>query len=225
MISDKALVNVKISKTYKDKFQKIKESENITQGQLMEKLIDIYNDYQELKNNSDKIQSGELSYDDIGLEVVRNQDGSLKENEIEIVERALKNSNFSLQQIVKDGVLQRAKYLNSIAKNQPKLDSMTDEELKQQKFSGVAEYRINQAIETIKKHNDLQGEKHQKFCITKGIVAKITGSNRPAINKFFKDYQPMIDEHNDKHQLTSRDNYKGVNFDLKKALGIETKQY
>ena len=56
MISDKALVNVKISKTYKDKFQKIKESENITQGQLMEKLIDIYNDYQELKNNSDKIQ-------------------------------------------------------------------------------------------------------------------------------------------------------------------------
>ena len=193
MVSDKALVNVKISKTYKDKFQKIKESENITQGQLMEKLIDIYNDYQELKNNSDKIQSGELSYDDIGLEVVRNQDGSLKENEIEIVERALKNSNFSLQQIVKDGVLQRAKYLNSIAKNQPKLD--------------------------------LQGEKYQKFCITKGIVAKITGSNRPAINKFFKDYQPMIDEHNDKHQLTSRDNYKGVNFDLKKALDIETKQY
>ncbi len=225
MVSDKALVNVKISKTYKDKFQKIKELENITQGQLIEKLIDIYNDYQELKKNSDKIQSGELSYDDIGLEVVRNQDGSIKENEIEIVERALKNSNFSLQQRVKDGVLQRAKYLNSIAKNQPKLDSMTDEELKQQKFSGVAEYRINQAIETIKKHNDLQGEKYQKFCITKGIVAKITGSNRPAINKFFKDYQPMIDEHNDKHQLTSRDNYKGVNFDLKKALGIETKQY
>ena len=220
MTSDKASLNVKLSKAYKEKFEKIKESENVNQGQLIENLIDSYDEYQKLKSKSAQIQSRELNYDDIGLKVVYNQDGSLKDDEIEIVAQALENSKFSLQQIVKDGVLQRAKYLNTIAKNQPNLDSMTDAELKHQKFSGVAEHRISKAIETLKNHNERQSENSQRFCITKGIVAKITGSNRPAINKFFQNYQIMIDEHNKKYQLTSRDNYKGVNFDLKKALGI-----
>ncbi len=220
MTLDKPSINVKISKAHKEKFEKIKQSENITQGELIEKFIDIYDEYQELKNNSDKIQSGALVYEDIVSEVICHQDSPFKEDEREIVEKAINKSNFFLSQIVKDGVLQRAKYLNSIAKNQPNLDSMTDAELKHQKFSGVAKHRITKAIETIKNHNDRQGKKSDKFCITKGIVAKITGSNRPAINKFFKDYQSMIDDHNHKHQLTSRDNYKGVNFDLKKALGI-----
>lgn len=220
MASDKVKVIGNVSKFYKEKFDRIKESEKINQGQLIEKLLDIYDEYQELKTRSAQTTSRELDYDDIGLEVVCNQDGSLKENEIEIVEQALKNSNFSWPQIVKDGVLQRAKYLNSIATKQPNLDSMSDAELKNQRFSGVAEYRINKAVETIKNHNDRQGEKANKYCITQGLIAKITGSNRPAIKKFFKDYQIMIDDHNHKHQLTDRDNYKGVNHDLKKALGI-----
>ena len=220
MTLEKVALNVKISKARKEKIYKITNSEGITQVELIEKLIDIYDEYQELKNRSAQKTSGELDYDDIGLEVVYNQDGSLKEDEIKIVNDALNNSNFSFPQIVKDGVLQRAKYLNSIATKQPNLKSMSDAELKHQRFSGVAEHRIKKAVDTIKNHNDRQGEKANKYCITQGIIAKLTGSNRPAIRKFFKDYQNMIDDHNHKHELTDRDNYKGVNHDLKKALGI-----
>ena len=36
MTSDKASLNVKLSKAYKEKFEKIKESENVNQGQLIE---------------------------------------------------------------------------------------------------------------------------------------------------------------------------------------------
>ncbi len=171
MTSDKAIVKVKISKAYKERFENIKGSENITQVELMETLIDIYDEYQKLKNKSAQIQSGELDYEEIVSEVVYNQDASLKENEIEIVDRAHKNSNFSLQQIVNDGLLQLAKYLSSIAKTQLNLDSMTDAELKHQKFSGVTEHRITKAIETIKNHNNRQGKKSDKYSITQGIAS------------------------------------------------------
>ena len=171
MTLDKATVIVKISQAHKEKFLKIKESENITQVKLIEKLIDIYDDYQELKTKSAQIQYEELDYNEIGLEVVDNQDASLQENEIEIVAQASKNINFSWQQIVKDSLLQLAKDLNGIGKNQPNLDSMSDEQLKHQKFSGVPEDRISNAIEAIQNHNDRQSEKSDKYCITKGIAS------------------------------------------------------
>ncbi len=171
MTLDKATVIVKISQAHKEKFIKIKESENITQVKLIEKLIDIYDDYQELKTKSAQIQYEELDYNEIGLEVVDNQDASLQENEIEIVAQASKNINFSWQQIVKDSLLQLAKDLNGIGKNQPNLDSMSDEQLKHQKFSGVPEDRISNAIEAIQNHNDRQSEKSDKYCITKGIAS------------------------------------------------------
>ena len=171
MTLDKATVIVKISQAHKEKFLKIKESENITQVKLIEKLIDIYDDYQELKSKSAQSQYEELDYNEIGLEVVDNQDASLQENEIEIVAQASKNINFSWQQIVKDSLLQLAKDLNGIGKNQPNLDSMSDEQLKHQKFSGVPEDRISNAIEAIQNHNDRQSEKSDKYCITKGIAS------------------------------------------------------
>lgn len=217
---DKVKVSGSISKTHKEKLEKILELKKINQGQLIELFIDMYDEYQELKSKSDKIQFGELSYNNIGLEVIYNQDGSVKENEIEIVDNAIKNSGLPLKQIIKDGVLQRAKYLNSIAQSQAKLDSMSEEELKTQTFKGVAKYRIEQAIEAIKAHNDKQTEKSNKICITKGIIFKITGSNRQTINKFFDEYQVMIEDHNNKHSLTDKDNRKGKNYDVKEILGI-----
>lgn len=221
MTSDKVKFSGSISKVHREKLQQILESESLkNQGQLIEMLLDMYDEYRQLKDKSDKIQFGEINYNNIGLEVIHNQDGSLKENEIEIVDNAVKNSGLSLQQIVKDGVLQRAKYLNSIAQSQAKLDSMSEEELKTQTFKGVANFRIEQAIETIKTHNDRQGEKSEKICITKGIVFKITGSNRQTINKFFDDHYLMIEDHNNKHSLTTKDNRKGKNYDVKKVLGI-----
>ena len=168
-----------------------------------------------------KILYGELSYGLLGLEVTYNPDGTIKENEIEIVDNAVKNSNLSLKEIVKYGTLQRAKYLNSIAKTQARLDSMSPEELKTQTVKGVANYRIEQAIATIRKHNDNQSEKSQKVCLTKGLIFKLTGSNRRTINKYFDEHYLTISDHNQKHSLTDADNRKGKGFSFEQLLGIK----
>lgn len=137
------------------------------------------------------------------------------------INEAITNSNLPLEQIIKEGTLQRVRYLNSVATNQAKLDSMSDDEIKEATFKGAANYRINQAIERIKAHNDVQGEKDNKVCITRGMIFKLTGSNRQTINKFFDSYHTMIDDHNQKHSLTDSDNRKGKNFDYKELLGME----
>lgn len=209
-----------ISAEHRAKLDRLVEQEQCTQGALIENLLDMYDEYQQLKDDSSKIQYGELSFNNIGLEVVHNQDGSIKENQVEIVDRAIKNSGHSLNQIVKDGTLQRARYLNSIAESQAQLNTLSEDELKEKTFKGVANYRIEQAIDTIKNHNDLQSEKANKVCITKGMVFKLTGSNRQTINKFFDTYQTTIDDHNQKHQLTDKDNRKGKNFSFEELLRV-----
>ncbi|MEM7758067.1 MAG: hypothetical protein AAF298_08075 [Cyanobacteria bacterium P01_A01_bin.40] len=134
---------------------------------------------------------------------------------------AVANSGLTIEAIVKEGTLQRARYLNSIAESQAKLESMSRDELKEATFKGVSRHRISQAIEKIREHNDQQTEKKNKVCITRGIVFKITGSNRSNINKFFDEYEVMISDHNHKHELSDADNRKGKGFDFQQLLGIE----
>lgn len=133
---------------------------------------------------------------------------------------AVANSGLTLEAIIKEGTLQRARYLNSIAESQAKLETMSESELKKATFKGASRHRISQAVEQIRQHNDQQTEKKNKVCITRGIVFKITGSNRSNINKFFDEYQVMISDHNHKHQLSDSDNRKGKGFDFNQLLGI-----
>ena len=136
------------------------------------------------------------------------------------VENALINSDSQLDEVARDGLLQRSRYLNSVADKQAQLESMSEEELNNATFKGAANYRIEQAIETIMNYNDNQPEKSQKLCITKGMVFKITGSNRQTINKYFDTHEVMISDHNNKHELTNMDNRKGKGFDVEALLGV-----
>ena len=136
------------------------------------------------------------------------------------VENALINSNSQLDEVARDGLLQRSRYLNSIADKQAQLESMTDEEMKKATFKGAANFKIEQAVNTIISHNNSQSEKSRKVCITKGIIFKLTGSNRQTINKWFAEHQTMIDDHNQKHSLTDADNRKGKDFDWQELLGV-----
>ena len=146
---------------------------------------------------------------------------NLSGTEQQEVENALTNSDSQLDEVARDGLLQRSRYLNSIADKQAQFESMSDEEMQKATFKGAANYRIEQAIETIMNHNNSQPEKSQKVCLTKGIVFKLTGSNRQTINKYFAEHQIMIDDHNQKHSLTDSDNRKGKGFSFEQLLGIE----
>ena len=136
------------------------------------------------------------------------------------VENALINSDSQLDEVARDGLLQRSRYLNSIADKQAQLESMTDEEMQKATFKGAANFKIEQAINTIIDHNNSQSEKSDKVCITKGIAFKLTGSNRQTINKWFAQHETMIDDHNQKHSLTDADNRKGKGFSFEQLLGV-----
>jgi hypothetical protein len=136
------------------------------------------------------------------------------------VENALTNSDSQLDEVARDGLLQRSRYLNSIADKQAELESMTDEEMKKATFKGAASFKIEQAVNTIISHNNNQPEKSDKICLTKGIIFKLTGSNRQTINKWFAQHQIMIDDHNQKHSLTDANNRKGKGFSFQQLLGV-----
>lgn len=136
------------------------------------------------------------------------------------IDEAIANSGLTLEDIVKDGTLQRTRYLNSIASNQAKLVSMSNDELKRATFKGAAKYKITQAVELVMNHNNRQTEKKNKVCLTRGIIFKLTGSNRQTINKFFDDKEVMISDHNHKHQLRDTDNRKGKGFSFEELLGV-----
>ena len=146
---------------------------------------------------------------------------NLSGKELQEVENALTNSDSQLDEVARDGLLQRSRYLNSIADKQAQFESMTDEQMQKATFKGAANYRIEQATATIMDHNNNQSEKSQKVCITKGMVFKLTGSNRQTINKYFDEHEVMISDHNYKHSLTDADNRKGKGFSFEQLLGIE----
>ena len=192
---------ITITDNCKDRLTQLAKKLDLSVADTVEHLIDNYTNGE--SNNNDTIELKDYN-----------------NSEQEEINLALKNSGLSLKDITKTGTLQRVRYLNSVAESQAKLDSMSEEDLKKATFRGVAEHRIAQTIETIKEHNDKQAEKVYKICLTRGVVFKLTGSNRKNINEFFDKYQLMIDDHNNKHQLTPLDNRKGKLFDLKECLGV-----
>ena len=110
--------------------------------------------------------------------------------------------------------------LNSIADKQSRLESMTPEEINKATFKGAAQFKIEHAIQKVMSHNDAQPEKSNKVCLTKGIIFKLTGSNRATINQYFEHHEIMIADHNQKHGLTNADNRKGKGFSFEQLLGI-----
>jgi hypothetical protein len=141
------------------------------------------------------------------------------DEESEVI-KALKNSDSQLDVVAKDGLLQRSRYLNSIADKQAKLETMSSQELGKATFKGAANFKIEQAIEKIIAHNNHQAEKSEKVCLTRGIVFKLTGSNRQNINQFFAEHEIMISDHNLKHELTDANNRKGKGFSFEQLLGV-----
>ncbi|AFZ38401.1 hypothetical protein Sta7437_4981 (plasmid) [Stanieria cyanosphaera PCC 7437] len=175
---------------------------NMSQGEVIGYLL---KNYSQLETNKSS-----LSLESFSL-------SNLEETE---VKKALTNSEMQLDEVAKDGLLQRSRYLNSIADKQAQLESMTEEQMQKATFKGAANFKIEQAINTIIEHNNAQSEKSDKVCITKGIIFKLTGSNRQSINKWFAEHELMISDHNFKHNLTDIDNRKGKGFSFEELLGV-----
>lgn len=148
-----------------------------------------------------------LSYDLLGL----------TPGEILEVQNAESVSLQSLQAIAKDGLLQKARYINSTM-GKKDYNGMTDEELKNSTSKGSAFQRISNMVETVKQHNDNQPDNSDRFFLSPSLIFKLTNSNFKIINNYFEIYRNMIDDANSKYHLTDKDNRKGKGYDFRNVL-------
>ena len=198
-------IRVTVSEQARAVLHEVAEAERLSKKHLpSESILFLYNFYLE---NKERLPGNTPSV-------------NYEADEQKEIDQAVINSGLPLETIIKDGTLQRVRYLNSIADKQAELESLSEEEIKLKTFKGAAKYRIQQAVEKVMEHNDLQPEKKNKVCLTKGIIFKLTGSNRQTINKFFDEYAVMISDHNGKHELTEGDNRKGKGFSFEELLGV-----
>jgi hypothetical protein len=202
-VNKKVKLGSSITKAEKERLNSLTQELNKSQGEVLGFLIRTYNS--NVKNDS----------------LLSLKSFNLSPGEHGEVEAALTNSGSELDVVAKDGLLQRSRYLNSIADKQAQLESMSDLQMQKATFKGAANFRIEQGIATIINHNDREAEKSRKVCLTKGIVFKLTGSNRQTINKYFDEHEVMIADHNQKHELTESDNRKGKGFSFEQLLGVE----
>ncbi|CAO5069586.1 hypothetical protein MICAER10613_036990 [Microcystis aeruginosa] len=218
MTTTKDTARLEITKETKQKFDEITRQLGKNQSDRIEALIEAYESLKKenetLKNqleaSENRIRTGELSYTLLGL----------NGTEILEVQNAEKVSLQSLQSIARDGLLQKSRYINSCL-GKKDYDSMTDNELRNSTSKGSANARINNMIEKIKQYNDNQPDNSTRFFLTPSLIFKLTNSNFKIINNYFETYRNMIDDINNKYQLSDKDNRKGKGYDFKKVLGIE----
>ena len=217
MTTTKETARIEIKRETKEKFDQITKELGKTQSDRILALIESYEilkkENETLKNqleaSENQIKIGELSYILLGL----------NSSEILEVKNAESVSLQSFQEIARDGVLQKARYINScLGKN---YDGMSDNELRNSTSKGSANARISNMIEKVKEYNDLQPDNSTRFFLSPSLIFKLTNSNFKIINNYFETYRNMIDDINNKYQLSDKDNRKGKGYDFKKVLGIE----
>lgn len=214
----KETARLEIRKETKEKFDEITKELGKNQSERIEGLIEAYETLKKenemLKNqleaSENRIKLGELSYILLGL------NGS----EILEVQNAESVSLQSLQEIARDGLLQKARYYNSTM-GKKDYDSMSDNELRNSTSKGSAFQRIGNMIEKIKQYNDNQPDNSSRFFLSPSLIFKLTNSNFKIINNYFETYRNVVDDANNKYQLNDKDNRKGKGYDFKKMLGIE----
>lgn len=214
----KDTARLEIKKEIKEKFDEMTKELGKTQSDRILALIEgferLKKENETLKNrleaSENQIRLGELSYTLLGL------NGS----EILEVQNAESVSLQSLQEIARDGLLQKARYYNSTM-GKKDYDSMSDNELRNSTSKGSAFQRIGNMIEKIKQYNDNQPDNSSRFFLSPSLIFKLTNSNFKIINNYFETYRNVVDDANNKYQLNDKDNRKGKGYDFKKMLGIE----
>ena len=198
-------LGTRITDEHKQKLLALCDLENLHQGEMIEKLIDYYLD-NPVKDTDLEVKSEFIDQ----LE--------LNESETKEVQDAVINSGQELKAIAKDGLMYKAKYLNTI---QTSLCEIPQEELRSSTAKGVAAYKIEKCVEAIIEHNNNSPEPKDRVCLSKTLVQKLTGSNPRTVGQWFDEHHGLINDHNAKYQLTHSHNRRGAGFDYFQHLNLE----
>lgn len=197
-MSNSTTTSIRISQKHKELLKTLADQEELSLRDMMEKLID-------------SCTNSEKSHDLIDLLELDSQ-------ESDEVRKAEINTKTSIQAIAKEGLIQRAKYLNNI--NNTNFDNIPLEELRTSNVKGVADYKIRLVIDRIKEHNLNSCEPKERIYISPSLVQKLSGSNFNTVKKWFENHHD-INEHNSKYELGNSNNRRGSGFDYHQYLNLE----
>lgn len=220
--SKKVRSSVDLSKSLISEIDGIKEAEGFKSRESVIELL-----LNERANNA-KEQSEDSAKFDFGTD--------LDAEDFETLKEICQNDGISYKEFAKASMVSALKKYRTQSENKPNFEAMSLKDLekimkkdsegkaKGRTYKGLAEARIAKVVELVQAHNDNQPEKKFKWFISPSLIAKLTGSNRPAINNFFEQYEVMIKDHNAKHELKDLDNRKGIGEitieSLKQKLGL-----
>ncbi len=88
---------------------------------------------------------------------------------------------------------------------------------------GSAITRIHRAVQSLMAFNDQQPKREDKWAINQSSLSRLTGANRPALQKYIADHRQEIQAHNHSHGLTDFHNIaKGrAGQDIKAQISFE----
>lgn len=71
---------------------------------------------------------------------------------------------------------------------------------------GSAEERIHRAVQAVIHFNEGQQRREDKWAINQSSLSRLTGANRPALQRYLEQHAEAIQQHNEQHGLTERHN-------------------
>src|SRR5579883_633902 len=128
------------------------------------------------------------------------------------VEAAVKASNIFLNQLIKEGLLLKARKINTETK---RLEGLSLEQRRRSTFIGAATPNLRQTADTIVSWNHGQYNNDLRVYINASILRTLTGSNLNTIKDFLVSYRTndqfleTAAEHNQRYGLVEGDNRKG----------------
>jgi hypothetical protein len=137
--------------------------------------------------------------------------GLSKEEAKEIAD-ASKASGMSQENIIKTGILTRARKIQS---EFLRTKNLSTEQLKNSTFIGAGHKIIKEIIDKIVLSNHAAYNNKSRIFINPSIVRKLTGCNLNSIKQVCENYitddkfLESLDDHNARYELTNRDNKKG----------------
>lgn len=73
--------------------------------------------------------------------------------------------------------------------------------LRDSKKPGVADEKVRRAIKAMIEHNENSGEDSEKWAITQSILKELTNVAMAPLQRVYKEWEAVINEHNERHQL------------------------
>lgn len=165
--------------------------------------------------------SNKLNLNDMTLEQLE-----LDTETKEIAQNAMEQLNISLAELLKRSITFYSKTVVGKAKrNEEDLSHIpTKELLENKKYSthpSRADELTKRAIVAIRKNNtEIATENDNRWCITQSAIAVLTGSKPATIGKTLKQFEGLINDHNQKYGLDGYSNRKGKDRDILQEVDL-----